>query len=303
MPGLLIGGLLFDVPGATVMSPGDEPWLARQDRDGRKRRPTDPAMPHQATCHTTAGKTPHIIKPGSPTYDHVARIRRVCDDWRIGPRGALQSGGAHVVVCGKTIGQIADLAAVIMYHATKCNDFSFGVEMVQEQDGTIHEDTINTTVDLFFVACDVLGIPAFTPSTPYRKGKIIERLRYGGPDAVGWFGHCDNAWMFPEWFPAICGDDTARLAYLRKTYPNGYADRSEGDPGPEWRRRIKARGALAFDYDVGEDLEFTGRVQRALNERYGESLKVDRVWGQKTTAAMRRHGLWNGGVFPEFPVP
>lgn len=299
MSGLLINGVSYPVPGATIVAPNEQPWVTLQGRDHRKRLPTDGVV-QQGTCHTTQGHDPQIIKPGSPTYDPIARCRQIADYWRISPRGAATSGGAHVIVCGKLIVQLVDLARFIAYHATKVNDHSFGVEMVQEPDGTVHSDTIDTTVSLFFVACDVLGVPLMTTSRVYRSNEIVERLRYGGADTYGVFGHRDNAWMFPEWFASIY--PPAIAAQKLKTWPKGYADRGRGDPGDEWYRRMRARGCIALDFDKREDVALIKRVQINLNTKHGERLLVDGFCGQKTVAALRKHQLWNGGVFVEAPI-
>jgi hypothetical protein len=291
---LVIDGKPYDVPGATVISPGELPWVALQWRDHRARVAAD-GWCRQGTCHTTQGVWPHKLIAGSPA-NPIKRAQEIADYWRVSPRGANESGAAHVIVAGKLIVQLGDLARVVCYHATKVNPYSFGVEMAQEPDGTIHEDTIATTVDLFFVAGDALGIPAQTTSRVYKTNAIVERLKYGGENVCGFFGHRDNAWMFPEWYPA---DKRERLL---KSYPHGYADRGRGDPGDAWYARIRARGALAFDIDAGEDLKLWRGVQAALNG-CGEKLLVDGVCGPKTVEVLRRRELWNGGVFREAPIP
>jgi hypothetical protein len=290
--GLLIGGAIHPVPGVTVYGPGELDWIAMQWRDGRKRTADDPA-PRMFTNHTTEGSPQHILA-GSPTYDILARIRKVLDHWRVSERGSQESGCAAMVACGKVIVQLVDLLAFITYHAGQngVNVGSVGNEMVQDK-GAVYSDTIDTTIEAELVIGDVMGIPFQTTSLPYRANTIIRRLRHGGPDVVGHLGHRDNAWKEPQYLKPE----------VRAKYPDGYADRGQGDPGDEWYRRIKARGALQFNYDAHQDIAFWMRVQDALNTRYGTKLKVDGICGQRTVAAMRKHGLWNGGVFPEFPVP
>lgn len=284
MPGLLIGGLLIDVLGATVLSPGDEPWVRLDTRDCRPRKTT---WTRQITLHTTQGKWPQTIVDGSPPQPG-SRAEQVARYWS----GNSAHGGAHIIVDGKVIACLVDVLRFEAYHATKVNPWSIGIEMVQERDGTVYGDTLDTTVQLVLALCDVVGIPLQIDSQPYRPNKIIERLKYGGPDVVGVFGHRSNAWMFPEWMAPS----------KRETWPNGYADRGRGDPGDEIFTRLRAAGAMAFDIDAGEELAYWRRVQKA-HSALGEKLAVDGQCGPGTVEALRRHGLWNGGVFLEMPIP
>jgi hypothetical protein len=276
--GLLIDGELVPVPGATVLSPGDEPWVKLALNDFGK-RPT--AWVRQIIAHTTQGKWPQLIRPGSPPApgDRAEQIARY---WSTNGT----PGGAPLIVDGKTIACLIDLVRFQGYHATTCNPWSIGIEMVQEPDGTIYSDTIDTTVALILVLCDRLGIPCWIHGKPYKTNTIIERLKDGGQNVVGIFGHNQMAWMFPAWLPAE----------KRAAYPNGYADRGRGDPGDEIGVRLRKAGAVAFDYDARGELDFARCVQRLLNERYGERLTEDGLWGPGTTAAARRAGIWNGGL-------
>jgi hypothetical protein len=285
MSGLLIGGLLFDVPGVTILSPLERPWVHLSSRDGRDRKTT---WVRQATIHTTQGIWPQRILPGGPAQPG-RRAQQVAEYWQ----HSSANGGAHLIVDGKLVACLADLLKIEAYHATKCNPWSYGLEMVQEPDGSIYEDTLNTTVEIVKVANDVLGIPLQISSRAYAPNSIIERLKHGGPDVVGVFGHRDNAWMFPEWLTPD----------KRKRYPDGYADRGRGDPGDEIYRRFRAAGAAMFDFDRGEELVYWRKVQKYLNQEHQAGLTEDGVCGPGTVDALRRAGLWNGGVFLEAPTP
>ena len=254
-------------------------------RDHRKRATS---WVRQITIHTTQGKDPQIIRPDSPPSPGT-RAAQVARYWS----GNATSGGAPLIVDGNLIACLVDLLHAEAYHATKVNPWSIGIEMVQEPDGGIYEDTLATTVELVLVLCDVIGIPLQTDSRPYQRGKIVERLKQGGPDVVGVFGHRSNAWMFPEWLSPE----------KRAVYPNGYADRGRGDPGDVIFERLRARGCLAFDIDARAELAFWRRVQISLNA-IGEQLNTDGVCGPATVAALRKHGMWNCGIVgPEFQVP
>ncbi len=283
--GLLIRGALVDVPGVRVLAPGDEPWVRLDMRDRRPRR----APIQQITIHTTKGLWPQPVIPGSGPG---GKARSTADYWSIAASGT--PGGAHLVVDDDgTIACLCDLALTEAYHATTVNQRSIGIEMFQRADGGVHEATLDATVKLVLVLCDAFGIPLQIDSEPYRTNTIIERLRHGGPDVVGVFGHRSNAWMFPEWLKPE----------KRATWPAGYADRGRGDPGDEIFVRLRHAGAQAFNFDARAELAWWMRVQAEMN-KLGESLHVDGICGQRTVAAMKRHGLWPaGGIFAEFPFP
>lgn len=286
MPGIVIGDKTYNIDGVRCISPGEESWcrMASDDCGPRTQRI------QQVTIHTTQGKWPHILKPGSPP-DAGARAKQVASYWSL-PNGI--HGGAPFIVDGKVIACLHDIKKWASYHATTVNGHSVGIEMVQEPDGTIYEDTLDTTVKLVLLLCDVLGIPLQVSSVPYRNNKIIERLRDGGRrDTVGVFGHNENAWMFPQWLSEA----------KRRQWPQGYADRGQGDPGDEIKVRLRAAGAMAFNFDRGEDLAFWKRVQADINAKYKMGLAVDGICGPGTHSAMKQLGIWRGGRFTEYPVP
>lgn len=274
---LLIDGRFVPVPGATVLSPGEEPWVKLAPNDCGDRATK---WIRQVTVHTTQGIWPQRIVPRAPRAG--SRAEQIARYWSTDGR----NGGAPLIVDGTTIACLVDLVRKQGYHATTVNHWSVGIEMVQEPDGSIGEDTLDTTVALILVLCDELGIPLFIDSRPYRTNTIIERLRDGGPDVVGVHGHRSNAWMKPEWLSPE----------KRAKYPRGYADRGRGDPGDEIFVRLLAAGAVAVDFDARHELVIVRGLQRRLNA-LGEKLTEDGVCGPGTVAALRRHGMWNGGRF------
>ncbi len=307
--GILVAGKLTPFAHAAVLGPGEQSWLTIQARDGRKRTTIDP-QPQMITNHTTKGLWPQKIVPGSPTYDAVLRCKQIADDWRIGPRGSKLSGSAAFIVCGKFVVQLVDPVVFITYHAgqNEVNTRSIGIEMVQEADGSLHSDTLDTTVELNVLLADACGIPfqvhgVIAPANDNAKAEVpvVRRLRQGGADCCGVFGHRDNSWIEPEWLPLRYQGE--QLERMRRTYPDGYGDRGRGDPGDEIVLRLKRRGALSFDFHQRQDLAWWMRVQHELNLRFGANLREDGVCGPRTVAEMRRRGLWNGGIWAEFPFP
>lgn len=274
MSGLLIDGTLHEVPGVEVISPGQLPWARLSTDDCRPRRTE---WVGQITLHTTLGKHPQHVKRGR---GKGGKDRIVADFWRKDP---AHSATPLVIDNDGSVVCLADLVRTETYHATTVNGWSIGIELYQETDGGIHEVVLDTAVKLVLRICDLVGIPFQGEASPYVDGRVLKRLLHGGRDAVGVFGHRDNAWDF------------SRRA----------ATRGRGDPGDEIWLRLRAAGMLAHRYDAqprGEDLVYWEDIQRALNERKGERLVIDGVCGPATVAALRRHGLWAHGVFLEKPL-
>lgn len=274
MSGLLIDGVRYDVPGVNVIGPGDEPWAVLDGHDGKPRT----EWVRQITIHTTKGIHPQPLRAGKGAG---GRAKAVAAFWR----GDANHSAAHLVVDNDgSILCLADLAKTQTYHATTVNPWSVGIEMYQEANGGIYEAVLDSTVALVMRLCDLMGIPFQGEARPYTSNGILQRLLHGGEDVVGVFGHRDNAWDFK-----------------RNT-----STRGRGDPGDAIFARLRASGMMVHHYDrqpLGGDRVFWGDVQRALNRAHGLRLNPDGVCGPATVAALRTHGLWNGGVFREQPIP
>lgn len=258
--GLLIGGEHVEIPGLTVIGPGDVPWAKLSPRDYRK-RPAG-AWVRQIIVHTTKGVWPQPILAGAGPG---GRDKNVADYWSTSD----ESGGAHLVIDNDgSVLCLCDLALDAAYHATTSNMWSIGIEMYQEPGGGgIYERVLETTAFLVGWLCQRFGIAFQIPRRTYNND-AIDRMKFdGGPDMVGVFGHRDNAWDF-----------------LRKT-----SSRGRGDPGDEVYRRLERAGAEPLDFQAREDLAVWKRRQLALNA-LGEHLTVDGIAGPATMAACRRHG-------------
>lgn len=274
MSGLLIDGKLHDVPGVDVISPGQFPWAKLDGRDFRTRPTT---WVRQITIHTTKGIAKQHVKPGKGLG---GKDKSVADFWRGDPNHSaaqiiVDNDGSVVCLC--------DLLKVEAYHATTVNPWSVGIEMYQEADGGIYEAVLESTVRLVLRLCDLLGIPLQSEARAYKEGIIIERLKHGGDDAVGIFGHRDNAWDFD----------------------GNTSTRGRGDPGDEIFLRLRAAGMLLHSYDakpIPGDKAYWSKVQAGLNARFGIRIGTDGVCGPETVRTLRKYGLWNGGVFPAPPA-
>lgn len=280
MSGLLMNGRLVDVPGVRVLSPREEEWVYLDGADHQLR---DNAWPRQVTLHTTQGTWPHKIVPTAPRAG--SRAQQIARYW--GLNNGIH-GGAHIIVDGTLVACLADLVKVCAYHATSVNQFSIGIEMVQEPDGTIGSDTLDTTVKVVLTICRELGIPLQMDDRPYVNNSVIKRLRYAATarSVVGVFGHRQNAWMEPGWL----------LPAKRAQWPDGYADRGRGDPGDEIFVRLKRAGAMSLNFDVFEDLTYWKAVQRS------HGIGDDGVCGPGTVRALRATGMWSSGIFAEAPI-
>lgn len=269
--GLLVAGLHVEVPGLTILGPGDVPWI-RLARGGANNapdfRPRSPGMwLRQVIIHTTWGGWPHVIVPGAGPRGG-AKI--TADYWHTSPDGRRQSGGTQLVVDEDgSVVCLADVVATTAYHATWSNAWSVGIEMFQWPGGRIREATLDATVRLVRALCELLAIPFQVPIRAY-PGAPIARMVRGGPDMAGVFGHRDNT-----------------------------AERGRGDPGDEIGARLRAAGAEALDFDAAEDLAVWRRRQRKLNaitarRGAGRLLDVDGLAGPATLTLMRDHGFARG---------
>jgi hypothetical protein len=254
--GLLIGGLLHEVPGVECLSPGagSPPWLrlAPGDYQLRKTRWT-----RGVVLHTTKGINPQTILPGKGPN---GKDKVVADFWR----NDAGHSAAHIVVdTDGSVACLADLATVAAYHATTANDWTVGIEMYQLPGGEIYEATLASTVAVCRVICSVLDIPYQMHHAVY-KNAPVPRLIPGGRDCVGIYGHRDQ---------------TDR--------------RGAGDPGGAIYARLRADGCEAFDFGKRQDLDTWIRRQTKLRAM-GEHVDVDGICGPGTMAAMRRRGIQRG---------
>lgn len=259
--GLLIGGHFVDVPGVPIANMTTDAWCKLDGRDYRARRTP---WVRQVIIHTTKGMWPQTVRlgMGRPGADKI-----VADFWR----GDDRHSAAHIVIDRDgSVACLADLAAVCAYHATTSNDWSVGIEMYQEADGSIYEAVFDSCARIAPVICDALSIPFQVASRKY-DNLPIARMVNGGPDCVGIFGHRDNAWD-----------------QVKQT-----STRGRGDPGDLIYTRLVAAGAEPFDYGLRQDI-FAWRDRQRMLNKLGEHLTVDGVAGPSTMSAMRRRGFPNG---------
>jgi hypothetical protein len=256
--GLLIAGHVVDVPRVSIANPLDTPWARLDPGDYRLRRTP---WVRQIIIHTTKGKWPQAVRLG---MGRGGADKIVADFWR----GDPEHSAAHIAIDRDgTAACLADLATVCAYHATVSNEWSVGIELYQEGDGSIYEAVYDTCLKIVPVICEALAIPFQVHLGTYDR-RPLERMLNGGPDCVGIFGHRDN---------------TDR--------------RGRGDPGDMIYRRLVEAGAEPFGFSVRQDIFTWQRRQRALN-RLGASLEADGICGPATIAAMRKFGFARGRDIP-----
>ena len=168
-----------------------------------------------------------------------------------------------------------DLLLHKAYHCGQVNDYSVGIEMFQEADGTITNETLDACVKIIDVITrelfiqrqipeDTVLITRFARSTPGNsKSTRLSYLRDGrsGSDYVGVFGH-----------------------------RNATKNRGPGDPGDHIFDRLRAAGYESYRLsDDSDKLVWTERQKKLGVEANG-------VPGPATVGMLikagYKHGLW-----------
>jgi len=278
--GLPINGALVPVPGLTIVPPafhGGPEWCQLSQEDWRARPAARVGI---ITPHTTGGRWPQVVLPGSGRGGHA---REIFDMWRGRDRGpgAKQSSSSHMVVDFDGVLYCAtDLQLHETFNAQAINPRNISIEMCTTVTGAIYQATLDTTVSVIAAltlsgrpGSGLFPIPFQHRAGPY-NGQPLHRLEVGGVqsdgrDVVGIIGHRDQ---------------TGR--------------RGRGDPGDELMLELQLAGSEPVDYDHGQDLSLGRQRQARLNQLTAlrhdlcaVPLLVDGVCGPASLAAMRRHGF------------
>ena len=214
--GLIIDDVEHAIDGLVVTNYLDDLRLNRGAEDGRRRRTR---WVRQQINHTTKGIPgggdwrPQWLRPGGEDRGKEFDVAKF---WSTSPK---QSGAHTVIDTDGSIGQIADLLKIAMYHAGRVNEFSIGHEIYQLNDAGIFQATIEACVKLNMAVCGLFGIQ-FQIHRPY-QGPLSRQWK----DRVGIFGHHDVT-----------------------------NNRGPGDPGEFIKDALVTAGAEAFDFKDGEDI-------------------------------------------------
>ncbi|WP_394826582.1 N-acetylmuramoyl-L-alanine amidase [Pendulispora albinea] len=200
--------------------------------------------------HTTRGipggrdLRPQKILPG---LGPARRTARATNQWW-SSNGTC--AGAHLLVdFDGTVACFADLVTEMTYHATSVNAHTIGIEIAQGPNAELWEGQLDAVVHLVDWLTARFDIQRQIPDL-YRGS--LARLREGGRDVVGVYGHRDQSAM-----------------------------RGEGDPGNEVFRRLGDVGYEPFDFGSGADRMAWRPRQRLLG------VADDGVAGPMTCNAIR----------------
>lgn len=208
-----------------------------------------------------------------------ARNRRwdemVAERWENSGRMA----GAHLAVDSDgSFVCMSDLATTATYHAGQVNEYSIGIEMYQEADGTMYKATLMNTVAIVDAITRIFGIQRQVCSerqlslrfaSPVRGRTKTANLAYHpggreGRDFVGVYGH-----------------------------RNCTRNRGLGDPGDYIFEFLKMAGYEEFDLDADEDrhIWLSRQAQIGIPED-----SLDGIPGPMTRDALlamgKPHGMW-----------
>lgn len=271
--GILFGGKYYKIEGLDILSPGAgaPAWVKLDARDYMARK----EWLRQLMIHTTKGKWPQPLAPDGKVKGLGGADKIVAEFWR----GDPQHSAAQIVIDNDgTIACLCDLLKIAAYHATTSNPWSIGIEMYQEANGTVRQAVYDAMAKVMPFLCELGGFAYQVPGRAY-NGTIIQRMKNGGPDMVGVFGHRDVAWDFKA----------------------NTSTRGRGDPGDRIYDVARETGAEVFDFDArprGMDIVTWELRQQFLNRSFGASLKVDGIAGPGTMRAMRAAGFKRGADIP-----
>lgn len=187
--------------------------------------------------------------------------------------------GAHIAIdADGSFACLSDLMTTATYHAGQVNEYSIGIEMYQEPDGTIYKATLMNAVAIIDAITRVFGIQrqvcserqlSLRLASPVRGRTKSANLAYHpggreGRDFVGVYGH-----------------------------RNCTRNRGLGDPGDHIFQFLKMAGYEEFDIDADEDRHvwLSRQAQIGIPED-----SLDGIPGPMTCEALldqgKPYGLW-----------
>lgn len=276
--GLVIGGVVYPVPGHKVVGTHDAAWAHLAPGDSRKRpRKADGSLwwfVRQWIVHKTIADDPEILLPGKGP---VGLGRRTAEYWQNDGR----YGGAQIVFADDgEIDQLADLYDVEAFHATRSNPYSTGSEMREvgpragEKGGKFYEATLRANTAAILVGAPKLGIQLQSHVGPYRGVPLVrmddDGPTPGGPDVCGILDHKWNTDQRGMW--------DAGAMWLHH---------------PQFGLLANCPGFELFDYTRNEDLTAWKDRQSDL-VRAGHKIAITGVPGPDTCEALKREGYIDG---------
>jgi hypothetical protein len=158
----------------------DDPKIPKAT-DGKPRK-SDSAK--AIVLHTVHGKVGELKAGGKPS----ARAELYA---RYQAYTAREVSWHFTIDTDGTIIQSADPALWTCWHAGAVNGWTVGIELVQDKDGTLYQDTLDACVTLCELLCGSLGITKQYPATIEGKPsrKLVPRLTGTQGPWSGVFGH------------------------------------------------------------------------------------------------------------------
>ena len=180
---VVIGGKLEEIPGIKSVSYLEDPSLRLTGQDRRKRRE---AEVRAIVLHTTGGypdrthPTPQRVREEEAS-ERALRGRRVERMWEEDDRCA----GAHLILdADASLLCLADLLSEATYHAKNMNEWTIGIEIVQQPDSSLYAAQMRALPVLVGWLCNRFELPrrACFPYTGVRSSIAEERGVYGHRD-------------------------------------------------------------------------------------------------------------------------
>ncbi len=180
--GLVVDGRIVPVDGLEVLSYLRHPKLVPEVKDGRPRvEPVISFVVH--TVHGAAGRVVEAPAPPSSRAERYAKYQATT------PRDVSW----HLTLdTDRTLLVSADLQRRLCWHAPPTNNWSIGLELVQESDGRVYGPQLDAAVQVISLCCDLFGIPRRVPvepdGRPYQTAVKAWRPRAEGGRAERWAG-------------------------------------------------------------------------------------------------------------------
>ena len=181
--GVVISNRIFEIPGIVSTSYLEDPSLRLSSQDRRRRKHGEVRA---LVWHTTGGypdqehPTPQRVRPEAAPA-RALRGRRVEEMWENDTRCA----GSHLILdADGSVLCLADLQEEAAYHAGQANEYTIGIEVVQQPDSSLYVAQIAAVPVLGDWLSAAFGLPrrACYPYTGVRNDILEELGSYGHRD-------------------------------------------------------------------------------------------------------------------------